>query len=68
MFKRPLKVEVDAENVNVDHNVNVHPYTFRRLERLVSHTGATAAVVIGIAALAKTSSEIAIHIAKTKIQ
>lgn len=66
--KTPIKVEIDAKNLTVDHEINVGYVTVIRTERLICHAGKTAILVIGAAALAKTSTEIVTHIVKTHVK
>lgn len=68
MFKRPIKVELDSDNISVDHKVTVHPLIAFQAERLIKISGKTAIAVIAVAAVASTSSEIITHTAKTKIK
>lgn len=69
MFKNhSLDVKLDTDNVTVNHDINVSTLAFIRTHRLIQDAGKTAIAVIAAAALAKTTSEIAIHIAKTTIK
>ena len=68
MFKKPFDVKIDAEPVHIDHEIHISPTTFLRAQRLVQDTGRVAILVIAAAALAKTSTEIITHIAKTSIK
>lgn len=68
MFKRPFKVELENDNITVDHKVTVHPLIAFQAERLIKITGQTAIAVIAVAAIASTTSEIVTHTAKTKIK
>ena len=68
MFKGPIKVELDSDNISVDHKVTVNPMIAFQAERLIKIAGKTAIAVIAVAAVASTSSEIVTHTAKTKIK
>ena len=68
MFKKPLKVEINAEQTTVNHNIHVGQLTFFRAHQLIEKAGKTAIVVVVVAAAAKTAQEIITHTAKTVIQ
>lgn len=68
MFKRPFKVELDTKIVDVHHHVTVSPIFMHKAENLVKTIGKTAVVVITVAAIASTTSDIAKHTAKTRIK
>jgi hypothetical protein len=67
MFKN-FNLKVDAETVTVNHEINVSKNTHFYAKNVIAQIGTTTIGVIACAALAKTSSEILIHIAKTTIK
>lgn len=67
MFNRPIKIELDADNVTVDHKISVSPENAIQAERLIKLAGKTIITVIAVGAFSSSASEIVTHIAKTKI-
>ena len=68
MFNKPVKVEINTNDATVDHNINVSTHTEIQAHTLIVRARKETIAVIAIALAAKTASEIAIHIAKTKIK
>jgi hypothetical protein len=68
MFRKPIKVEIDANSTTVHHEIHVSTATFLRAHMLVEKVGKTAIAVVVVAAAAKTASQIITHTAKTVIQ
>jgi hypothetical protein len=67
MFKRPIKVELDVTDATLNHEINVSKNTHFYARNLIAQIGTTTIQVVACVALIKTSSEIIVHIAKTKI-
>ena len=68
MFKKPIAVEIEAQNVTVTHTFEVDITTLVRAKQLVAQVGTTAIGVIAVAAIAKTASDIVTHVVKTQIK
>lgn len=63
-----LTVKLEAENANVNHDVKLDPESLYQVRALVNETGKHLIRVIAVAALAKTATDIVVHIAKTRIK
>lgn len=68
MFKKPFEVKLDAQTVQVDHNIHVTAKTLYNTNVLIEEAGKTAMRVIATAAVAGAASQILVHIVKTKIK
>ena len=69
MFRKPINVELGtAPDTTVNHKIALDLLTIRNLSGLVTDIGVVAVMTFAGVTVLKTSSEIAIHIAKTKIK
>lgn len=68
MFKKPVELNVNTQNVAVTHRIAVSDYTLARLSRTVTETSVAVGVVAVGVLTVKATLDIIKHIAETKIK